>query len=186
MKLMRRSLRRSAVVLLLAALALAAAWPARAQKVLSDAVLRGFLPTGDYVLLVNGKQDRGAEIYQNAKIPAYLILATALPSPVLLTPGQGNVETVNLMKVAKQKDGSVDPVRPDCGSTTRGVILLSSRYSVVVTTGGRRGAAGLVDHPVIFFQPSRAIVVTVSRFFATTSQFTILPPGAGDDMLSTI
>jgi thiol-disulfide isomerase/thioredoxin len=107
MKHTRSSLRRAAAVFFFAVIALPA-WTARAQKVPSDAVMRGFLPIGDYVLMVNGKQDRGAEIYQNSNIPAYLILATALPSPVLLTPGQGKVETVNLMKVAKQKDGSVD------------------------------------------------------------------------------
>lgn len=99
------SLRRILALLLLAAAAVPAA---RAQAVPSDAVLRGFQRIGDYVLLVNGKEDKGAEIYQNSKIPAYLILPSALPSPVLLTPRAGTVETVNLMKVAKQKDGSVD------------------------------------------------------------------------------
>ena len=33
---------------------------------------------------------------------------SALPSPVLLTPRVGSVETVHIMKVAKQKDGTVD------------------------------------------------------------------------------
>jgi thiol-disulfide isomerase/thioredoxin len=106
------SLRRILALLLLAAatasITIPAARPALGQPVPSDAVLRGFQRIGDYVLLVNGKEDRGAEIYQNSKIPAYLILASSLPSPVLLTPGAGTVETVNLMKVAKQKDGSVD------------------------------------------------------------------------------
>jgi thiol-disulfide isomerase/thioredoxin len=92
-------------ILLLAA---AAAVPAHGQAVPSDAVLRGFLRIGDYVLVVNGKEDKGAEIYQNDKLPAYLILASSLPSPVLLTPRAGKVETVQLMKVVKQKDGSVD------------------------------------------------------------------------------
>jgi thiol-disulfide isomerase/thioredoxin len=99
------SFRHTLAILLLAA---AAAVPAHGQAVPSDAVLRGFQRIGDYVLLVNGKEDKGAEIYQNSKIPAYLILASALPSPVLMTPRAGTVETVNLMKVAKQKDGSVD------------------------------------------------------------------------------
>jgi thiol-disulfide isomerase/thioredoxin len=105
----RSSLRRTLAALLLAATAVATPAPsARAQATPSDATLRGFQRIGDYVLLVSGKEDRGAEIYQNSNIPAYLILATALPSPVLLTPRAGTVETVNLMKVAKQKDGTVD------------------------------------------------------------------------------
>jgi thiol-disulfide isomerase/thioredoxin len=105
------SLRRATAALLLAAAALAGtpALPLQAQAVPSDAVLKGFQRIGDYVLIVNGKEDKGAEIYKNDNIPAYLVLATALSSPVLLTPAGGlKVETVNLMKVAKQKDGTVD------------------------------------------------------------------------------
>jgi len=102
------SLRRPlALLLLAAATVIPAARPALGQAVPSDAVLRGFQRIGEYVVLVNGKEDKGAEIYQN-KLPAYLIIASSLPSPVLLNPRAGTVETVNLMKVAKQADGSVD------------------------------------------------------------------------------
>jgi thiol-disulfide isomerase/thioredoxin len=96
---------RSAIMAVLAAASLAAA--ASAQGVPSDATLRGFQPNGDYVLVVNGNPVPGAEIYKN-DLPAILILTSALPSPVLMTPRSGSVATVNLMKVAKQKDGSVD------------------------------------------------------------------------------
>jgi thiol-disulfide isomerase/thioredoxin len=100
---------RSALLAVLAiVLPLAAPATLRAQGMPSDSVLRGFQPSGDYVLVVNGDPVRNAEIYQNDKIPAILILSSALPSPVMLTPRAGNVETVNLMKVSKQKDGSVD------------------------------------------------------------------------------
>ncbi len=104
------SLRRTLALLLLAAasITIPAARPARGQAVPSDAVLRGFQRIGDYVVLVSGKEDKSAEVYKNGKISAYLILANSLPSPVLLTAGAGTVETVNLMKVAKQADGSVD------------------------------------------------------------------------------
>jgi thiol-disulfide isomerase/thioredoxin len=78
-----------------------------AQGVPSDGVLRDFEPNGDYMLLLNGKPV-GAEIYQNDRIPAFLVLSSSLSSPVLLTPRTGSVQTVNLMKVSKQKDGSVD------------------------------------------------------------------------------
>jgi thiol-disulfide isomerase/thioredoxin len=67
-----------------------------------------FQPSGEYSLAVDGKPVPAAEIYLNDKSPALLILTSALPSPVLLTPRAGTVETVNLMKVSKQKDGSVD------------------------------------------------------------------------------
>ena len=96
---------RSAILAVLAVAPLAAA--ALAQGVPSDATLRGFQPTSDYILVVNGDPVPGAEIYKN-DLPAILILTSALPSPVLMTPRSGNVETVNLMKVAKQKNGTVD------------------------------------------------------------------------------
>jgi thiol-disulfide isomerase/thioredoxin len=92
-----------AAVFALVAAVLPAALPARAQ----DAI-RGFQKTGEYLLMVNGKVDKGAEVYLNTSVPAYLVIPTALPSPVLLTPRAGTVETVNIMKIAKQQDGSAD------------------------------------------------------------------------------
>jgi len=98
--------KRSALLALMTIGLLAAA--AQAQSAPSDSTLRGFLPTSDYILLVNGAPVPAAEVYKNDRIPAILILTSALPSPVMLTPRAGNVESVNLMKVSKQKDGSVD------------------------------------------------------------------------------
>jgi thiol-disulfide isomerase/thioredoxin len=72
----------------------------------SDSVLRGFQPIGEYVLIVNGKPVAG-DIYQN-QLPAILVMSSSLSSPMLLTPGANKVETVHIMKVAKQPDGSVD------------------------------------------------------------------------------
>jgi thiol-disulfide isomerase/thioredoxin len=94
---------------LLATLALLLAVPAatRAQGVPSDGVLRGFQPSGDYTLVINGKPASG-EIFSQDKIPAILILSSSLPSPVLLTPRAGSVETVHIMKVSKKPDGTVD------------------------------------------------------------------------------
>lgn len=85
----------------------AVALPAGAQ-VPSDSVFRGFLRSGDFTLVIDGKDVPAAEIFKQDSLPALLILTSALPSPVLVTPRTGAVETVNLMKVAKQSDGSVD------------------------------------------------------------------------------
>jgi len=96
-----RSLFRVALaVVLLAAAALHAQVP-------SDGVLRGFQPSGDYTLVINGKPASG-EIFSQDRIPAILILSSSLPSPVLLTPRAGSVETVHIMKVSKKPDGTVD------------------------------------------------------------------------------
>lgn len=93
----------------LAVLALMTAIPLAAQGVPSAAApMQGFQPSGEYSLVVGGKPVPKAEIYLNEKAPALLILTSAFPSPVMLTPRVGKVETINLMKVSHQKDGSVD------------------------------------------------------------------------------
>lgn len=87
--------------------ALLAAAPAAAWRVGADNVLRDFERTGDYVLIVEGKQVP-AEIYFSQRAAAILIISSSFPSPVMLSSGSGSVTTVNLMKVAKKPDGSID------------------------------------------------------------------------------
>lgn len=81
-----------------------AAW---AQGVPADSVLRDFRRTGDYLLLVQGKQVP-VEIYQSERAAALLILSSSLPSPALLSSGSRTAATVNLMKIQKKPDGSID------------------------------------------------------------------------------
>lgn len=102
--------RRRTVLLLLAlaaTLATAGLAPLWAQAP-SDALLRNFLRSGDYLLQVDGKDVPNAEIYQNNNVPAVLVLTSALPAPVMLNPRAGTIETVHIMKVIKKPDGSVD------------------------------------------------------------------------------
>jgi thiol-disulfide isomerase/thioredoxin len=99
-RLFRPSLLLPALVLLAAALPLAAQVPA-------DSVLRGFEPTGDYLLYLDGAEV-SAEIYQSQRAAAFLVMSSKLASPVLISPRSGAVESVNLMKVAKRDDGSID------------------------------------------------------------------------------
>jgi thiol-disulfide isomerase/thioredoxin len=103
------AVRRRALPALLAALlcpALTAG--ARAQGAPSDNVLRDFRPIEDFTLWVDGKSVPTAEIYQSEAGHAVLILTGALPAPVLVRQGEDSVATVNIMKVAKKNDGSVD------------------------------------------------------------------------------
>lgn len=82
---------------------------AAGAQVGADAFLRGFERSGDFQLTVGGKLQPAAEIYAlPSGVPAFLILSSALPSPVLLTPGEGSVQTVQLMKILKRPDGTVD------------------------------------------------------------------------------
>lgn len=73
-----------------------------------DNALVGFRNNGDYLLSIDGKPVPAAEVYKNERVPAILVLTSALPTPVLLTPRAGTVEKVNVMKVAKQPDGAVN------------------------------------------------------------------------------
>jgi thiol-disulfide isomerase/thioredoxin len=159
--------RRAMATLLLAAAATTIAAPAvRAQIVPSDSVLRGFQKIGDYMLVVNGKEDKGAEIYQNNSLPAYLILGTALPSPVLLTPRAGTVETVQLMKVVKQKDGTVD-LLADATLAPQGKFQLQDQ-NVVFTSEGRK--ASLTPKPPILGLKRSADLKSYSPDYVRTAQ----------------
>ncbi len=99
-----RRLRRLAIASALL-LALGAAVSLLAQ---SDAVLRGFEPTSEYRLWVAGKEVPKAEVYDSPVAGAYLIVTSSFASPVLVGKRSLSVETVDLMKVAKQANGSVD------------------------------------------------------------------------------
>jgi thiol-disulfide isomerase/thioredoxin len=109
----RIPLRRAVSALLIAGATLVgatlvgAALPANGQETPSDSVLRGFQQTGTYILLINGQVDAKAEVYINESLPAYLVLPSK-QSPILITPRAGTVETVQMLKVARQKDGTVD------------------------------------------------------------------------------
>jgi thiol-disulfide isomerase/thioredoxin len=98
----RRPLQAAAAALLLGAL------PALAQAVPTDAALKDFRPNGDYILVVDGKDVPNAEVYLSERVPAFLILSSRLNSPVMLSVRTQTAETVQLMKVSKQTDGTVD------------------------------------------------------------------------------
>jgi len=74
----------------------------------ADPQLSDFQQIGTYALEIDGKEVPKAEIYKSDRSAAILVMVSDLPSPVLLNPGSFDVETVNLMKVAKQADGSID------------------------------------------------------------------------------
>ena len=80
---------------------------AAAQSAPADAVLSGFEPNGDLILELDGKA-ADAELFFSERAGAFLIMGPVLSSPVLVSTRTGSVETVHLMKVMKQQDGSVD------------------------------------------------------------------------------
>ena len=96
---------RTTLPVLAVAFGLLAANPLAAQQV--DGILRDFQSTGDFILEVDGREARSAEIYR-AEVPAFLIIADELSSPVLVLPAERAVQTVGFMKVLKRNDGSAD------------------------------------------------------------------------------
>lgn len=89
-----------------AAIALLLSSPLAAQ--LQTPEYQGLTPVGDFQIKIGGEVIHDAQIYRGARPPAFLILTPALPAPTLLTPGQGGVRTLNLMKLAKRPDGTLD------------------------------------------------------------------------------
>jgi thiol-disulfide isomerase/thioredoxin len=85
-----------------------AAAPAAAQTVPSDAVLRGFELSGDFVLVLEGKEQPKAEIYFSETARAYLLISSDFPSPILVSAPTQSVDSVDLMKVSKQPSGGID------------------------------------------------------------------------------
>jgi thiol-disulfide isomerase/thioredoxin len=69
--------------------------------------LHGFEPSGTYLLVVDGKPVPEAAIYESAKLPAVLVVAPSLPTPVLLRPGRKTVEAVPAELITNRDDGTV-------------------------------------------------------------------------------
>jgi thiol-disulfide isomerase/thioredoxin len=106
----------AALLAVLVVLATAAA----GQRMPADNVLRDFQRSGGYVLVINGKQVP-ADVYQSQRAAAILIVSSSFLSPVLLSPGLGVAQTVNLMKLNKKPDGSID-LLADAVLTTQGAL----------------------------------------------------------------
>jgi len=91
----------------LAALLLGAG-PLVAQAVPADSVYRGFLADSDLILTIAGKEQPAAEVYKAEQARSFLVISSELPSPILINAASKSVETVDLMKVSRQVDGSID------------------------------------------------------------------------------
>lgn len=74
----------------------------------ADDVLRDFEPVSTFQFSLDGRVLPDAEILLSERAVAYLILAPELSSPVMIQPRAQTVESVHLMKVARQGDGTID------------------------------------------------------------------------------
>jgi len=70
--------------------------------------MNGFLPIDKFIFMIDGEPDSEAEVFQSQAAGAYLVLASSVESPVLVQARSAAVSTVNLMKVDRQANGSVN------------------------------------------------------------------------------
>lgn len=108
MTLTRSSLPVLRKLTLAAGLVLLAPVAVRAQAVPADAHFRGFELNNDLIVVLEGKELPKAELYFSEGARAYLVIASDLPSPLLINAPAGTVETVDLMKVSRRPDGTID------------------------------------------------------------------------------
>jgi thiol-disulfide isomerase/thioredoxin len=62
----------------------------------------------DLVLEVDGEPEETAEIYFSRRSPSYLLLSPSLSNPVLIEPRSQLVQSVHILKMARQADGTID------------------------------------------------------------------------------
>lgn len=159
------------LVLLLIVAVLWAAAPLSAQG--ADSLFKGFQPSSDYVLEVNGELDKGAEVYYQQKIPAFLVLPTKMSSPLLLVPRTKSVQSVNIMKITKQSDGSLD-MMADAVFASKGQFSLDGTSILFAADGhdfllrdkppllGLRATAALEEYAASYQQLSASYTPTAA------------------------
>ena len=135
----------------------------------AENVYTGFQIVGDFIVEIDGKEWPRAEVYQSDRARAYLILAASLPAPVMVEVATQQVTALNLMKVAKQPDGSVDllpdaKLAPQGGFTVAGqevsfraqgrAVRLKSRPWLL----GRQTTQEMLDHNPEYIRRAKAYV----------------------------
>jgi thiol-disulfide isomerase/thioredoxin len=83
-------------------------WNLPAARSQSHQVLREFLPTGKYVIYLNGDLDRDATIYYSQRAAAILVLESGFGSPFLIQPRTRSVDRLTKEALITQDDGSID------------------------------------------------------------------------------
>lgn len=90
---------------LAAPIAVLALW---ATSLAAGPAMSGFLPIDKFVFFIDGVEDSAVEVYQSQAAGAYLVISDAIESPILVQARSAVVSTVNLMKVDRQANGSIN------------------------------------------------------------------------------
>lgn len=113
-------MKRSFSVVRIAAVAAAVAMLFASVSV-AQSVLSGFEPIDQYVLEVDGTVDEKAEIFVQRRLPAFLVLPASSNSPYLLGIRNRMVQSVSLMKVTSNANGTMD-LSQDAVTGTKGAL----------------------------------------------------------------
>ncbi len=73
----------------------------------ADSYFSDFVPSGDWILSMDGVDKPAAKIYDSTRSQSLLIMSSDLESPVLLDIAGHTVATLNMLKVAEQPDGRI-------------------------------------------------------------------------------
>lgn len=130
-------MKRSGLVLAMVSWMLALPGAQRLAAQGADAVLRGFEPSGDWTLVVEGKELPKARIYDSTRAQALLLMSAELPSPVLIDRATRSVATLDLMKVSERSDGSID-LLADAVLAPSGTIEIQNRTDAGFTVDGKQ------------------------------------------------
>lgn len=123
---------------LLPALLLLILWPgapAIAQEAGPDEVLSAFKVNGDFMFVLGGESRKDAEIFFSQRAVAYLVIAKELSSPLLINVRSRSIESVDLEKVLRNDDGTVD-IQADAELATLGSFMLKEKQ-VAFTVDGK-------------------------------------------------
>jgi len=97
-----------------------------------------FEPVG-FMAKLDGKTVGDAEVFQSKAAGAFLILGSDLPAPVMVRIRDGQVQTVDLMKVNRREDGTVE-LLPNAALTDQGAFQVTAdRSGIEFNVEGRRG-----------------------------------------------
>jgi thiol-disulfide isomerase/thioredoxin len=118
----------------LTALVALAAPPSSAAQ--DASLLKGFQPTKEYELEVDGAVDAAAEVYFQQRLPGYLVLPSKHTTPFLLVPRSRDVRAVHVMKITRQATGALD-LAPDALWKSLGQFDLDGTDLVFATDGKR-------------------------------------------------
>ena len=120
-------------VAVLATVSFAAVSRAQAAFAISD-----FEPVG-YMVLLDGQVLADGEVFQSKAAGAFLMLAADLPTPVLVKVRDAQVQTVDLMKVNRRADGTVE-LLPNATLGSSGAFQVTpDRTGIQFGVGGQRG-----------------------------------------------